>query len=166
MLTDEQAFLWRQRLLEERAMRNITDTHVRILLFTQGAIEAGDDQLSHAAIAEALGVGVRTVGDTYRRAMGVGLLAWEAQYRLVGGRRRRTVNCYRLTMPSKSPEPRPDLRRHPVLKSHLTSSLPSCSAQCAEPLVMQSVGWPARFAAKLEAERRARRARLGYPSLR
>ena len=56
MLTDEQAFLWRQRLRQERAIHNITDTHIRILDFTQGAIEAGDDQMSHTAVAEALGV--------------------------------------------------------------------------------------------------------------
>lgn len=160
MLTDDQACLWRQRLLEERKLRNITDLHARILLFTMGAIEAGDDQLSHAAIAEALGVGVRTVGDTYRRAKGVGLLAWEAQYREVGGMRRRTVNRYWLTMPAEVPKPRPDLRRHSVLKSHLSSSLPYRPAQCAEPVVMQSNGWMARFAAKLEAERYARRLRL------
>jgi hypothetical protein len=160
MFTDGQAFLWRQRLLAERAMRNITDLHVRILLFTQGAIEAGDDQLSHAAIAESLGVGVRTVGDTYRRAKGVGLLAWEAQYREVGGVRRRTVNRYRLAIPATPPEPRPDLRRHSILKSHLSSSLPSCSAQWAEPVVRQDNGWLGRYAAKLEAERRVRRAQL------
>jgi len=74
VLTDGQAFVWRQRLRDERAIRNITDTHVRILEFTLGAIEAGDDQLSHAAVAEALRVGVRTVGDTYRRAKALGLL--------------------------------------------------------------------------------------------
>ena len=146
VLTDQEAFIWRQRLLAERALRNITDLHVRILLFTQGSLEAGNDMPSHAAVAEALGVGIRTVGDAYRRAKGVGLLAWEAQYVVVGGRRRRTVNRYWLTMPARVPEPRPDLRRHPVRK-HLVSSLLSCSAQCAEPAMMQLRGWPARFAA-------------------
>jgi len=158
VLTDGQAFLWRQRLRQERARRNITDLHVRILDFTQGAIEAGADEMSHATVAEALGVSVRVVGDTYRRAKGIGLLEWDAQFRNAGGVRRRTVNRYRLTMPDRPAEQSPDMRRKPVFKSHLTSSsLPYSSAQCAEPVVtLEAVraAWPARQARLLAAFRR------------
>lgn len=157
MLTDEQAFLWRQRLRQERIIRNITDTHIRILEFTQGAIEDGCDQLSHAAVAEALSVGVRTVGDAYRRAKGIGLLEWDEQYRLVHGVRRRTVNRYRLTMPSATPGPRPDLRRH--RKPPLVLKLPSCSAHSTEPLR----GFEERLAAKIAEERAILRARMLPP---
>jgi len=130
VLTDIQAFHWRQRLREERAIRNITDTHIRVLEFTQGAIEAGRDDMSHAAVAEALTVAVRTVGEAYKRAAALGLLGWEAQYRTVQGVRRRTVNRYRLTMPAKTPEPRPDLKLK--RKVHL---IPRAyrSAESAEP---------------------------------
>jgi hypothetical protein len=154
VLTDEQAFLWRQRLREERAIRNITDTHVRILEFTQGAIEAGADEMSHAEVAEALGYGVRTIGDAYRRAKGIGLLEWAAQFRDAGGVRRRTTNRYRLTMPMATPEPRPDLRRH--RKPPLVLKPSSCSAHSTEPFM----GFEARFAAKLAEERRVRVAHL------
>ena len=158
MLTDQEAFIWRQRLLAERTLRNITDLHVRsILLYTQGAIEGGDDQLSHAAIAEALGVGVRTVGDTYRRAKGVGLLEWDAQFRDAGGVRKRTVNRYRLTMPVAEPEARPDLRRHRKLPL-VPKLLPSCSAHSTE-LPRTLPGFMARFAAKIVEEKRIRAAR-------
>ena len=157
VLTDGQAFQWRQRLLKERSLRNITDMHVRILLFTQGAIEAGDDQMSHAAVAEALDVAVRTVGDAYRRAKGVGLLEWDPQFRVAGGVRRRIVNCYRLVMPLAEAEARPDLRRH--RKPPLVLKLPTCSAHSAERPTGPLPGFMARFAAKLAEERRIRAAR-------
>lgn len=160
VLTDEQAFLWRQRLRQERIIRNITDTHIRILEFTQGAIEDGCDDMSHAAVAEALSVGVRTVGDAYRRAKGIGLLEWDEQYRLVLGVRRRTVNRYRLTMPPTTPAPRPDLRRHRK-PPPLVPKLLSCSAHSTEPLR----GFSERFAAKVAEERRLRRI-AGLPGTR
>jgi hypothetical protein len=154
-LSDQQAFIWRQRLRQERAMRNITDTHVRIAEFTMGAIQDGADEMTHAEVAEATGYGVRTVGDAYRRLRGIGLLDWQAQYREAHGVRRRIRNRYWLRMPEKTPEPRPDLRRRP---KHLLSSSYS-SAQCAHPVPLLSgppPGFNARFAAKLEAERRFR----------
>jgi hypothetical protein len=157
VLTDQQAFLWRRRLREERAIRNLTDTHVRILEFTLGAVEDGADKLSHAAVAESLQVAVRTVGDAYRRAKAIGLLTWEPQYRLVGGQRRRTTNLYRAVMPIHTPAPRPDLRRHrkpPLVREQLLSSLPSCSAESAD----QREGWLRRFGAKIEEEKRVRAA--------
>jgi hypothetical protein len=138
-------------------MRNITDTHVRILEFTQGAIEAGSDEMSHAAVAEVLEVAVRTVGDAYRRAKGIGLLDWRAQYRAVGGVRRRTVNRYRLALPIAAPEPRPDLRRHRKLP--LVLKLPSCSAHSTERPSGPLPGFMARFAAKIAEEKRIRAAR-------
>jgi len=158
MLTDEQAFLWLQRLQQERAMRNITDTHVRIAQFTMGAVTEGNDQMSHAAVADALGYGARTVRDCYRRLRGIGLLDWQAQTRGAGAHPTwRSTNRYWLRMPDATPEPRPDLRRHRVVK-HL-SNLPSYSAaQCAyraEPLSGPLPGFEARFAAKLAEERRA-----------
>lgn len=157
MLTDTQAFLWRQRLRDERAIRNVTDLHVRILEFTQAAIEDGADEMSHQAVAEALGCGVRVVGDAYRRARGIGLLTWAAQFRDMGGVRRRTVNRYSLTMPLATPAPRPDLRRHRKPPVRLSSySIPSCSAHSAEPLA----AWPQRFAAKIAEEKRLRRTML------
>lgn len=138
-------------------MRNITDTHVRILEFTQGAIEAGSDEMSHAVVAEALEVAVRTVGDAYRRAKGIGLLEWQAQFRDAGGVRRRTTNRYWLTLPLGTPEPRPDLRRH--RKPPLVLKLPSCSAHSTEQPAGPLPGFMARFAAKLAEERRSRAAR-------
>lgn len=154
MLTDSQAFVWRQRLRDERSIRNITDTHIRILEYTAGLIEAGDAEPRQADVAAALGYGVRTVGDAYRRAKGLGLLDWEAQFRTVDGQRRRTVNRYWLRMPDVTPAPRPDLRRHrkPPLPLKL---LTYCSAHSAVPLT----GFAERFAAKLVEERRLRQFR-------
>lgn len=149
-MTDQQAFLWRQRLTEERDLKNITDLHTRVLLFVHGAILDGEDQMSHAAVAEALKVGVRTVGDAYRRARALGLLTWEAQYRAVQGVRRRTVNRYWLVMPEVVAEARPDVRRH--RKPVLTSMLAKCSAPCAEPVAM-----PLHVIAKAMEARLARR---------
>lgn len=131
---DDAAFQWRRRIAEERDLRNITRTHEAILLFTQGAILDGEDQMSHAVVAEALKVGVRTVGDAYRRAKALGLLAWEAQFRAVQGVRRRTVNRYWLVMPEAEAEARPDVRRH--RKPVFLSSKPTCPVGCAEPVVM------------------------------
>jgi hypothetical protein len=164
MLTDEQAFLWRQRLLEERAMRNITDTHVRIAQFTMGAIQAGDDQMSHAAVAAALGYGARTVRDAYRRFRLLGLLDWQAQSRGSGDHPNwRTTNRYWLRMPGKTPEPVEGCRRcrKPVVK-HLSNLASYSAAQCAyraEPLCGPLPGFEARMAAKIAEEKRLRRAR-------
>ena len=133
-VTDQQAFLWRRRLTEERDLKNITDLHTRILLFVHGAILDGEDQMSHTAVAEALKVGVRTVGDAYRRAKALGLLAWEAQFRAVQGVRRRTVNRYWLVMPGGEAEVRPDVRRH--RKPVFLSSKPKSMVECAEPVAM------------------------------
>lgn len=149
-MTDQQAFLWRQRLGAERDLKNITDLHTRILLFIHGAILDGEDQMSHAAVAEALKVGVRTVGDAYRRAKALGLLAWEAQLRLVQGVRRRTVNRYWLVMPDVVAEVRPDVRRH--RKSVPITSKPTCSVECAEPVLQ-----PLHVIAKAMEARLARR---------
>lgn len=150
-MTDEQAFWWRQRLTQERDLKNLTDLHTRILLFTQGSIEAGDDQLSHAAVAAALKVGVRTVGDAYRRAKALGLLTWEAQFRAVHGVRRRTVNLYRLAVPEAEAEERPDVRRHS--RKPIFLSKPNWSAQCAEP----EVSVPLHVIARRMEERAVRR---------
>lgn len=150
-MTDEQSFSWRQRLTEERDLKNLTDLHHRILLFTMGAIEAGDCQMSHGEVATALKVGVRTVGDAYRRAKLLGLLTWEAQFKDIHGVRRRTVNLYRLAAPQGDAEARPDVRRHN--KTVLPISKPTWSAQCAEPLV----NVPLRLIARRMEERVARR---------
>lgn len=133
-MTDEQGFWWRQRLTEERDLKNLTDLHVRILLFTQGAIEAGDSQMSHGEVAAALKVGVGTVGDAYRRARLLGLLTWEAQFKDVHGVRRRTVNLYRLAAPKGDAEVRPDVRRQNKRPIPFLSK-PTCSSRCEEPVV-------------------------------
>ena len=150
-MTDEQAFQWRQRLLAERDLKNLTDLHVRILLFTQGVIEAGEDQMSHAAVAEALKVAVRTVGDTYRRARVLGLLSWEAQFRDVQGVRRRTVNRYRLVLPVvEAIERHAEVRRK--RKPIFLTSKPTCSVEFAEPVKV-----PLAAVAKMMEERLAQR---------
>lgn len=151
-MTDEQAFLWRQRLLEERDLKNLTDLHVRILLFSQGAIEAGNDQMSHGEVAAALKVGVRTVGDAYRRARLLGLLVWDAQFKGVHGVRRRIANLYRLAAPTGDAEARPDVRRQSKKPIPFLSK-PTWSAQCAEP----NVSVPMHVIAGKMEERIARR---------
>ena len=162
-MQSEQAFLWLQRLQQERAMRNITDTHVRIAQFTMGAIEAGDDQMSHAAVASALGYGARTVRDAYRRFRLLGLLDWQAQSRGVGEHPTwRTTNRYWLRMPDKTPEPVAECRRKCPVVKHLPILLPTSAAQCAyrvEPMSGPLPGFEARFAAKLAEERLARSGR-------
>ena len=159
MLTDQEAFVWRQRLRQERAIRNITDTHVRIAEFTMGAIQAGADQMTHAEVAEALGYGARTVRDAYRRFRLLGLLDWAPQSRGAGDHPNwRTANRYWLRMPDKTPEPVAECRRKPAHKPLSSSSY--SSAHCAHPVATLSgppQGFTARFAAKLEAERAARR---------
>lgn len=158
-MTDEQGFWWRQRLTEERDLKNLTDLHVRILLFTQGAIEAGDSQMSHGEVATALKVGVRTVGDAYRRARLLGLLTWEAQFKDIHGVRRRTVNLYRLKLPEQPAEERHSEVRRVRKKPIFLTSLPSCSAEFAEPVKM-----PLAAVAKMMEERLAQR--WGAPRLR
>lgn len=150
-MTDEQAFLWRQRLTEERDLRNLTDLHHRILLDAHWRIDQGETEWSHSEVAAALKVGVRTVGDAYRRARLLGLLTWEAQFKDVHGVRRRTVNLYRLAVPQGDAEARPDVRRHN--KTLLPISKPTWSAQCAEP----RVNVPLQLIARRMEERMARR---------
>lgn len=112
-MADDKTTYWQQRLSLERDIKNLTDLHVRILLHAQGVIASGQDDMSHAAIAKALNIGVRTVGDAYRRAKTLGLLDWDAQFRPVNGVRRRTVNCYRLIVPHQTTEVKDaDVRRH------------------------------------------------------
>jgi hypothetical protein len=110
-------------------------------------------------IAEAVGVGVGTVKDALKRARGVGLLDWRAEYRPgPNGCRRRTANTYQARMPQHSPEPRPDLRRHGSPASRkppvLSSSMPTCSPHCDELGRGPLPGFEARFAAKLAEEKR------------
>lgn len=106
------AFHWRQRLLQETYSRNLTHLHAAIATHVMGLLEAGYDQFSHQEVAEAVRAGVRTVGDALRRLRGLGMLDWTQQFEVRGERRRQIVNRYWLRMPSSSPVPRPDLRRH------------------------------------------------------
>jgi hypothetical protein len=164
-LGSDDTFLWRQRLLQERLMRNITALHEHVLLYVRELVDQGIAQFTHAEVAAACQVGVGTVKDALRRAQGIGLLDWTAEYRPgPGGVRRRIANTYRLHMPQHSPVPRPDLRRHKPPASRkpvLSSMLPSCSPQCGEPAGRPLPGFAERFAAKIAEEKRLRMARLG-----
>jgi hypothetical protein len=157
-LGSNDAFLWRERLLTERLMRNITALHEHVLLYVRELVDGGTDQFRHADVAAACKVGIGTVKDALRRAQGIGLIDWKAEYRPgPGGVRRRTVNTYQALMPQSSPVPRPDLRRRPTLgnKKPLTSiSKPTCSPQCGEPAGRPLLGFEARFAAKVAEEKR------------
>ena len=163
-LGSNEAFLWRERLLQERLMRNVTALQERILLYVRDLIDSGLDQFAHADVAAALQVGIGTVKDALKRAAGIGLIEWRAQYRPgPNGSQRRTVNVYQTRMPQGSPEPRPDLRRRTASKSRVQTRKnvqPTCSPQCDErgwPAPWQPPpGFEARFAAKL-AQERARR---------
>jgi len=128
-LGNDETFLWRQRLLQERLMSNITEKHERALLYVHGLISAGDDCFSQQVVALELGICLSAFRDALRRAQGIGLLAAEARYhRDASGQRRRTTNRYRLLMPHSSPAPRPDLRRHSTPKSNPSLTLlPSSS---------------------------------------
>jgi hypothetical protein len=131
-MTDQEAFQWRHRLLAERDLKNLTDLHVRILLDAHWRLDQGETEWSHAAVADAQKVAVRTVGDAYRRARLLGLLDWEAQFRDVQGVRRRAVNRYRLVMPEREAvERHAEVRRK--RKPIFLSSLPTCSVDVAEP---------------------------------
>jgi hypothetical protein len=159
-LGDTNTFLWRERLLQERLMRNISALQEQVLLCVRGLVEAGLTQFTHSAVAEACRVGVGTVKDALRRAQGVGLLAWQAEYRPgPNGVRRRTANSYRLTMPEQSPAPRPDLRRRAPLVSKrppLEPILPTCSPHCGEPGWRPPRGFEERFATRVAEEKRLR----------
>jgi hypothetical protein len=147
-LGSDETFLWRQRLVQERLMRNITEKHERALLYVHGLISAGDDHFDQPAVARELGIGISAFRDALRRAQGIGLLAAQARYS--GGRR--TTNRYLLLMPHSSPVPRPDLRRHSTPKSKpCLNLLPSSSAQCNE-----RAAWP--VAARISREQLAAQA--------
>lgn len=96
---------WQIRLHDARDSKELTDLHVRILLFTREAIKDGDDQMSHAAVSESLKVSIRVVGDAYRRARKIGLLEWKGQFRNMNVVRRRTVNRYWLIHLEQAPKP-------------------------------------------------------------
>ena len=164
-LGSDDTFLWRERLLTERLMRNITEKHERALLYLRDLIEAGDDQPSHGELAETLSISISVIKDALKRAQTLGLIEWDRQYiTLADGSRRQRANHYRLSMPQQSPQPRPDVRRHrpskpASLKSQSSSFFPSWSPHSGErPLL----GFTARFAAKLAEEKRLRAARLAH----
>jgi hypothetical protein len=159
------AFLWRERLLTERLMRNITVVHERILLHLHSLIESGDAEPSHSELVESLRFGISTVKDALRRGRALGLLDWDRQYvTLADGSRRQVANRYRLSMPQQSPQPRPDVRRHRLpksapLKRESSHFLPPWSPDSGERPVP---GFAARFVAKLVEEKRLRAARLAH----
>jgi hypothetical protein len=166
-LGSNETFLWRQRLLTERLMRNITVVHERILLHLHSLIEGGEAEPSHSELVESLGFGISTVKDALRRGRALGLLDWDRQYvTLADGSRRQVANRYRLSMPQQSPQPRPDVRRHrpskpaPLKSESSISSLP-WSPHSGE---RHLAGFAERFAAKLIEERRLRVARLARGS--
>ncbi len=149
-------------------MRNFTEKHERILLYVRELIDGALDQFSHAEVAIACQVGVGTVKDALKRAQGIGLLDWQAQYRPgPGGSCRRSINRYQLLMPQRPPEPRPDLRRRSSLVSKpvreergVVRFLPSCSPHSSELSTRPLPGFAARFAAKLAEEKRLAAARF------
>jgi hypothetical protein len=160
-LGSDDIFLWRQRLLQERLMRNITEKHERALLFVRELVDAGHSEPAHGELAEALTISISVIKDALSRARALGLLAWDRQYvTLADGRRRQIANRYRLCMPQQSPQPRPDVRRHrpsrpASLKSESANFLPAWSPHSGErPLP----GFAERFAAKIAEEKRQRAA--------
>jgi DNA-binding transcriptional MocR family regulator len=164
-LGSNDTFLWRERLLSERLMHNITEKHERALLYLRDLIEAGDDQPSHGELAETLSISITVIKDALSRARALGLIEWDRQYiALPDGSRRQRANHYRLCMPQHSPQPRPDVRRHrpskpASLNSQSSTFLPTWSPHSGErPLS----GFAARFEAKLAEEKRLRVARLAY----
>jgi hypothetical protein len=56
--------------------------------------------------------GVTAIQDALRRLRALGLVTWTQQFVIRDGQRRQTANAYRITMPTESTRPRPDLRRH------------------------------------------------------
>jgi hypothetical protein len=164
-LGSDDTFLWRERLLTERLIRNITMPHERVLLYLRDLIEAGHDEPSHGELVAVLGFGISTIKDALSRGRKLGLLEWDRQYvTLADGSRRQIANRYRLCMPQQSPQPRPDVRRHrpskpASLKSESSTFLPTWSPHSGErPLP----GFAARFEAKLAEEKRLRAARQAY----
>jgi hypothetical protein len=161
-LGSDDTFLWRERLLTERLMRNITEKHERALLYLHALIEAGHNEPSHGELAAALTIGISVIKDALSRAKALGLLDWDRVYEvLANGSRRQRANCYRWHLPQQSPQPRPDVRRHrpskpASLKSQSSiSSLPWSPDSDERPLP----GFAARFAAKIAEEKRLRLAR-------
>src|SRR5215472_2409571 len=75
-LGSDDAFLWRQRLLTERLMHNVTEKHERALLYLREMIEAGHDQPSHGELAEALTIGISVIKDALGRGRKLGLIDW------------------------------------------------------------------------------------------
>jgi len=171
----DDVFHWRQRLLQERLMKNVTALQEHVLLYVRELLDQGIAQFTHDEVAEALKVGISTVRDALRRAKGVGLVDWREDWRPgPNGSRRRTANVYEITQPQRSPEPRPDLRRRSSLKSKKTQTnnlVPSCSVQCDErawqPWQLAwrpTPGFEARFATKLAEEKRRAAARFARGS--
>ena len=147
-------------------MKNITEKQERVLHYVYDLVASGQRQFTHGELVEALKVGISCVKDALKRARGVGLIDWREDWRPgPDGGRWQTANIYEVTMPQRSPEPRPDLRRHPSPKSKKPQSknlVPSCSPQCddrapppREPAWRPPPGFEARFAAKLAEEKRS-----------
>jgi DNA-binding transcriptional MocR family regulator len=120
-LGSEEAFLWRVRLREQRAIHNITHAHGHVIEHLRMLIEAGDDQPSQAEIAAALQVSLSTVWDALRRARALGFIGSAPQFITVNGHQRRTVNRYWLMPPPISAGPRPELRRHRTVRFQAAS---------------------------------------------
>src|SRR5262249_6268916 len=157
--------LWRQRLLTERLMKNITALQEHVLNYVFSLIAGGQEQFTHGEIVAATGIKVGTVKDALRRARGIGLIDWRQDWRPgPNGSRRQVANVYRSSMPQRSPEPRPDLRRRSSLKSkdpQRKNVQPTWSPRCGEraPLPRELAwrpppGFEARFAAKLTEEKK------------
>jgi hypothetical protein len=160
-LGSDDAFLWRQRLLQERLMRNITEKQERVLLYVRELVDGGHSEPAHGELAEALSISISVIKDALSRARALGLLEWDRQYAtLADGRCRQIANRYRLSMPQQSPQPRPDVRRHrpskpASLKSESSNFLPTWSPHSGE---RPPPGFAARFAAKIAEEKRQRAA--------
>lgn len=101
---------WLMRLIAERDLGNLTRTHKEVGEYIARKVDAGEDQMRHADIARETRASVDAVKETLARLQILGLMEWDHQWNVFGGRRRQTMNRYRLSFPTPMQVAR-DMRR-------------------------------------------------------
>lgn len=112
---------------------------------------------SHARLAADAGVGESTVERALDDARDLGLLDWDRRLVRTSWRAEQASNAYVLLLPEREGEGAPPTPPAPPFKSLNLESGFTVTVTVAGPLP----GFEARFAAKMEEERRQRRARIG-----
>lgn len=92
--------------------RCLTRAFRDVLRAFQALSASGVADPTEKALADLSGASTRTVRRAKVAARALGLLNWDRQYRVWGGKRREAPCLYRLTLPDRPIVPRPRRQRH------------------------------------------------------